>query len=146
MKVRLGLVVLLVSLAGCANFPGLAPGQQREEAPRRYGSNDILREADHLASRVKNGEITRVEAADQLNRFRLAHIGRNVVDDNTFALYRSLTVARERNQITQDASMSRMHARLIEWESRWPTMNHRPANPAFTNFLMTVYDLPPLTQ
>ena len=145
MKQRLGLVLLVALLTGCAGLPAVTPGNQAA-APKHYGSADILREADRLASQVKDGELNRVEAADRLNRYRLAHVGHNAVDDNTFTLYRSLAVAREQNRLSQDESMARMHSRLIEWQNRWPEMARRPANPAFTNFLMTVYGLPPLTR
>jgi len=147
MKARYGLFLLSAALlSGCAGFPhfGVSTGQQARPKPlHQHRANDsaaILGEANRLATLVREGEMTRIEAADQLNRYRLARVGHNFVDDNTYATYRSLTVAREKNQITQDEFQSRMLDRLQEWQLRWPKLTQRPANPAFTNFLMDVYN------
>jgi hypothetical protein len=141
-KARFGLVLLPVLLTACAGLPGTAP---RPAAPvHHYGSADILREANQLASQVKDGDLTRTQAADRLNRYRLSHIGHNSIDDTNFAWYRALAVERDRNQISQEESMTRICTRQMQWHRRWPQMENHPANPAFTNFLMEVCDLPPL--
>jgi hypothetical protein len=141
-KARFGLALLPLLLTACAGLPGTAV--RPAAPPHRYGSADILREADRLASQVKDGTLSRTQAADQLNRFRLAHIGHNSIDDTNFAWYRAMAVARDRNQISQEESMTRICTRQMQWHRRWAQMDNRPSNPAFTNFLMEVCDLPPL--
>ena len=73
-------------------------------------------------------------------------VGANPVDDNTFAMYRYLTVEREAGRIDQDAFRAKMDERLREWMRRWPKLNPKPAEPAFTNFLLKLYGLPPLVR
>jgi hypothetical protein len=153
MKARYGLLLLFTALlAGCAEFPDFG-GTRRptyRAKPRvavpstANDTNAIFNEANRLALRVKDGGLTRLEAVDQLNRYRVDRVGHNYVDDNTFATYRALTLARERGQINQDQLRARMQSRLQEWQARWPNLKQRPANPAFTNFLMEVYNYPPL--
>lgn len=153
MKARYGYLLLFAALlSGCAGFPDFGSSRRPSHAwpkphvqPQRANdSAAILAEANRLATQVRNGELSRGEAADRLNRYRVERVGHNVVDDSTFATYRSLTVAREKNQINQEEFQSRMQARLQDWQVRWPTLQQRPANPAFTNFLMDVYNYPQL--
>jgi len=37
-----------------------------------------------------------------------------------------------------------MEDRLRYWQRRWPGLQNKPANPAFTQFMFKVYNLPPL--
>lgn len=104
----------------------------------------LLKEANHLAARVKNGELNRTAAADQLNSYRLHLIGANLVDDNSFAMYRYLAVERDAGRLSQEESQARMEMRLREWLRRWPKMQPKPATPVFTNFLLKLYGLPSL--
>ena len=71
-------------------------------------------------------------------------VGANAVDDNTFALYRQIAVQRDRGVIGADEAQSRMEARLRDWLRRRPKYTPKPADPAFTQFLLKLYRLPPL--
>lgn len=121
-----------------------AKGRQQTAPAPTAKSDALLREANRLADKVKSGELTRLAAADQLGAFRLKAVGSNPVDDNTFAMYRYLTVEREAGRIDQDTFRAKMDERLREWMRRWPKMNPKPADPAFTNFLLKLYGLPAL--
>jgi len=102
----------------------------------------IFHEANRLAVLVEKGELTRVEAADELNGYRLRIVGSNRVDDATFATYRYLATMRDDGKMTAEESHARMERKLLEWQRRWPKLSSRPVDPAFTNFLMQLYDLP----
>lgn len=104
----------------------------------------LFKEANRLASKVKSGELNRVAAADQLNVYRLRLIGANLVDDNSFAMYRYLAVERDAGRLTQEESQARMEMRLREWMRRWPKLQPKPPVPVFTNFLLKLYGLPAL--
>ena len=104
----------------------------------------IFREANRLAVLVEKGELTRVEAADELNGYRLRIVGSNRVDDSTFATYRYLATMRDGGKMSAEDTHARMERKLLEWQRRWPKLSSRPADPAFTNFLMQLYDLPQL--
>jgi hypothetical protein len=144
---RLLSLCLLLALCACA---GNRPAQPAADTAAHGAvrplpkSVQLLKEADRLADQVKAGHLTRVEAADELNIYRLRLVGANGVDDATFATYRTLAVARDAGSITSEAAQARMLARLRDVQRRWPGMAHRPADPAFTNFLLKVYDLPAL--
>lgn len=151
MKSKTIVLILAISvmLGGCGTLKQLAAPVQngRGSSASAVGvskSNQILKEANRLALRVKTGELTRLEAADQLNVTRLRLVGANRVDDSTFATYRYLVMRRGEGTITQEESQSRMEMKLREWQRRWPLLSKRPADPAFTNFLMQLYDMPPL--
>jgi flagellar motor component MotA len=66
----------------------------------------LLKEANRLADKVKNGGMSRVAAADQLNVYRLRLVGANQVDDNCFAMYRYLAVQRDAGQLSQEESQA----------------------------------------
>ena len=131
-----------------SSHPDANPAKSRPPGtPAVNGKTDaLLREANRLADKVKSGELTRLAAADQLGAFRLKVVGANPVDDNTFAMYRYLTVEREAGRIDQDTFRAKMDERLREWMRRWPKLNPKPAEPAFTNFLLKLYGLPPLVR
>ncbi|XLM20126.1 hypothetical protein MKD33_17045, partial [Chromobacterium piscinae] len=93
---------------------------------------------------VKSGELTRTAAADQLGAARLRIAGSNAVDNDNFAVYRQLTVEREAGRIDSDAFRAKLEAHLREWMRRWPKYTPKPADPAFSNFLLKLYGLPPL--
>jgi hypothetical protein len=119
-------------------------GITRASAPQASRSGLIFREANRLAGEVEAGRMSRVEAADALNDYRLRVVGSNRVDDSTFATYRYLAVERDSNGMSAEESHARMEMRLREWQRKWGDMRNRPADPAFTNFLMQLFDLPPL--
>ncbi len=107
-------------------------------------ADSLFKEANRLAGKVKSGELNRVAAADQLNVYRLRLIGANLVDDNSFAMYRYLAVERDAGRLTQEESQARMEMRLREWLRRWPKLQPKPPAPVFTNFLLKLYGLPAL--
>lgn len=142
-----------VWLSACTNLIPPAPTPSRPPvrptiplpSPRHDSKIDILRrEASQLAAQVGRGTLSRTAAADQLNIVRLRVVGANLVDDNTFAMYRYLAVERDADRLTQDESQAKMEKRLHDWRKRWPKLRNPPADPAFTNFLLGVYGLPRL--
>ncbi|NDV12888.1 hypothetical protein GZH52_08745 [Crenobacter sp. HX-7-9] len=147
-------MLIAFSLTGCAQL-GLKPVTPAPVVPAKPAqvapapadlSERLLFEANRLAEEVKAGRLTRTQAADQLGRARIAWVGRNPVDDETFRLYRQISVERDTGQISQAESQRKMDDALKRWQRRWVQLplSARPANPAFTNFLMKVYGLPPL--
>ncbi len=102
----------------------------------------IFREANRLAGEVEQGHLTRLEAADELNTFRVRVAGSNRIDDSTFATYRYLAAQRDSGRMTAEESHSRMEMKLRDWQRLWPGMRNRPVDPAFTNFLMQLFNLP----
>jgi len=141
-------MLALGGLGGCAGLQSaLFPASERTAVSAKQDrASQILIEANRLADRVKNGELTRLQAADQLNLVRLRLVGANQVDDSTFASYRYLAKQRDLGLLTQEQSHAKLETRLRDWQQRWPRMSKRPADPAFTNFLLRLYDLPPLGQ
>ena len=124
---------------------GQPPTTNRSRAPVRVDKvNLLLREANRLADRVQTGELTRVAAADQLNAYRLRLVGANRVDDSTFATYRYLAHERDAGTMTQEETHAHMEIKLRDWQRLWPSLKKRPADPAFTNFLLRLYNMPPL--
>ena len=155
MKRQLIAFSLLGSLTACSALQQLGapvhsgtaassrPAQQA--APRAADKVDqLLAEANRLADQVKSGALTRTAAADQMGAARLRIAGANPVDNDNFAVYRQLTVEREAGRIDSDAFRSRLELHLREWMRRWPKYSPKPADPAFTNFLLKLYGLPPL--
>lgn len=93
-------------------------------------------EANRLGTLVGKGEITKVQAAQLLNRFRLKAVGSNTVDDSVFSVYLRSTVESQNGKITGLQSKQIIQTSLETWQVRWPTMKDKPKNPAFTNFLL----------
>lgn len=137
------LVAATLSACTVVQLPGLGQPSAPASSPQA-DADAILNEANRLALKVRDGELDKVEAADALNAFRLKRVGRNPVDDDTFATYRAVTVARESGRLSAQAAQARMRAKLAEWQRGWQSMPNRPRNPAFTNYLMRVFGLPPL--
>ncbi|OHX18840.1 hypothetical protein BI343_00385 [Chromobacterium amazonense] len=150
-RLIIGLTVL-GGLSACGSLQQIAapvhPGGGAASAPTARPASSkvdqLLDEANRLADRVKSGELTRTAAADQLGAARLRIAGANAVDNDNFAVYRQLTVEREAGRIDSDAFRARLEAHLREWMRRWPKYTPKPADPAFSNFLLKLYGLPPL--
>lgn len=146
------LIVMPVLLSGCSllqQAPAPQSGMRPAHPPVTPSVSEskveqLLKEANRLAGKVKTGELNRVAAADQLNTYRLRLIGANLVDDNNFAMYRYLAVERDAGRLSQEESQARMEMRLREWLRRWPKMQPKPPQPVFTNFLLKLYGLPAL--
>ena len=142
---KLLMAVLLAALAGCANLPQLFPSSQSSSPARGNNAADaLLAEADRLADRVGKGELTRVQAAEKLGETRIKLVGRNLVDDDVYRLYYQIAQLRDAGKIDGDAARKQMEDRLRYWQRRWPGLQSKPANPAFTQFMFKVYNLPPL--
>lgn len=104
----------------------------------------IRNEATRLSYRVSLGDITKVQAAQYLNNFRTSLVGRNAVDDNMYEIYLRSAVDSQRGAINTEQSKLFIQNALRGWQQRWPNMRNKPANPAFTNFLMEVMGMKPL--
>lgn len=104
----------------------------------------IHAEADRLGKQVIDGNLTKVQAAQYLNRYRLALVGSNPVDDNVYEVYQRAAVDSQRGAIDPAQSKLLVENVLKGWHQRWNNMTVKPTNPAFTNFLMEVMDLEPL--
>jgi hypothetical protein len=147
MKSKIPMVLALMLLSGCGTmkqWPAPVESAHGSVAPRPDKTRILFDEANQLADQVKNGELTRLQAADRLNQLRLRLVGPNKVDDATFATYRYLAAQRDAGAITSQASQSRMEMTLRDWQQRWPLLARHPADPAFTNFLLQLYGLPQL--
>ena len=70
--------------------------------------------------------------------------GRNSVDDSMYEVYLRSAVQSQQGRITAEQSKIFIRNALQGWQQRWPNMQNRPANPAFTNFLMEVMNMQPL--
>ena len=104
----------------------------------------IRAEAQRLALQVADKQITKVQAAQYLNKYRLGLVGSNPVDDNIYDVYQSAAVDSQRGAIDSAQSKALIENALRGWQQRWPNMADKPRNPAFTNFLMEVMGLQPL--
>lgn len=104
----------------------------------------IRDEATRLSYQVANGTITKAQAAQLLNKFRLAQVGHNSVDDEMYAIYLRSAVESQQGRIDTAQSKRYIQDGLSGWQQRWPNMTNKPANPAFTNFLMEVMQMKPL--
>lgn len=104
----------------------------------------IRDEATRLSYQVSKGELTKVQAAQYLNRFRIRQVGRNTIDDSVYEVYLRSAVDSQRGAINTEQSKLYVKNSLKGWQQRWPNMSNRPSNPAFTNFLMEVMDMKPL--
>lgn len=140
------MAVLLGALTGCANlpqfsFPSSAPTPQSRTA---NAADRLLTEANRLAGKVGNGELTRVDAAEKLGEMRIQLVGRNLVDDDVYRLYYQIAQLRDAGKLDSDSARKQMEDRLKYWQRRWPALQNKPVNPAFTQFMFKVYSLPPL--
>lgn len=114
-------------------------------APRHWTDVAKIRaEAQRLGMQVSAGKISKVQAAQHLNRFRLGLVGHNQVDDSMYDVYLRAAVDSQRGAIDSAQSKAMVESSLQGWARRWHDMPQRPENPAFTNFLMEHMGLPPL--
>ena len=144
-------LLFTLALAGCPSLPkptdsSTPSGGSVTTDQQRADVDAITAEAQRVAGLVKAGKINRTQAADMLGEFRLKRVGPNVIDDDSFATYRRITVQRESQRITQNEAHAIMETKLRDWRRRWVAMSPRPQNPAFTNFLLRLYNLPQLGQ
>lgn len=104
----------------------------------------IREEARRLNQQVGSGSITKVQAAQYLNRFRLKLVGKNSVDDSVYDMYLRSVVDSQRGEIDSAKSKANVENALKGWQQRWQYMDNRPNNPAFTNFLLELMRMEPL--
>jgi uncharacterized protein YceK len=104
----------------------------------------IRDEATRLSFQVSQGSITKVQAAQLLDQFRIAQVGHNVVDDDMYAIYLRSAVESQQGSIDTAQSKAYIQTALAGWQQRWPVMSSKPTNPAFTNFLLEVMNMKPL--
>ena len=139
------MVVLLAALSACAQLapvPAVVPAVS--PSPVRSAEQRLYDEAQRLSAQVARGQLTRTEVADRLGRLRIELVGRNSVDDDVFKLYRQLAVKRDANQIEGAAAQQQMEKRLRLWLGRWPQLKTKPAQAAFTAFMLHLYGMPAL--
>lgn len=101
----------------------------------------IRNRANELSIRVGQGELTKVQAAQLLNEYRVKLVGHNSVDDNVYTVYLRAATQSQSGQINTDQSKRLIQNALSGWSQRWPNMQNKPSNPAFTNFLNEVMGL-----
>lgn len=148
MKRYAACTLLTLSLTGCATLFSshtTAPIKRHEEARPVTKVDLLMKQASSLADEVKNGQMSRTQAADKLGDYRVSLVGNNAIDDEMFGLYRHLAIERDASRMTARDSSAQMEAKLREWLRRWSTMAVKPKpSPVFTNFLLKLYSLPPL--
>ncbi|MCP2040431.1 bacillopeptidase F (M6 metalloprotease family) [Neisseria sp. HSC-16F19] len=157
MKRTLALLTLAAFLGGCTviTTPGggtVVPPRSSTQQPPAYRLasshwSDVAKireEATMLNRQVANGQITKVQAAQRLNQLRIKLVGRNVVDDDMYEIYLRSATRSQANKISSAQSKQFVQDGLRSWQQRWPHMTNKPANPAFTNFLMEAMGMRPL--
>lgn len=158
-KLPLTLLVAL-SLSACitVNAPMGTPNNNTGSAPVVSGNNvgyrvapthwadvaKIRQEARRLGIEVGAGRLTKVQAAQYLNRYRLELVGNNQIDDSMYTVYQKAALDSQRGVISPEQSKQYITNELKIWQQRWGSMSNKPSNPAFTNFLMEVMELKPL--
>ncbi len=155
MKKYIPLLLACAALAGCTinTAPSFGAVTTTESGNgkatyRLAGSHwtdvsKIRDEATRLNDQVGQKKITKVQAAQHLNRFRLKLVGSNPVDDSVYEVYLRSAVDSQRGAITSAQSKQYVQNALKGWQQRWPNMRNKPNNPAFTNFLMELMNIPP---
>lgn len=138
-------VWLVLSLGACVAPRPVATAPAAAGAQGHHEEEQLLAEAGALASQVGNGQLTRLQAADRLDRKRQALVGRNAIDDAVFKVYREQTVRLQRGQIAQADLRARLIRELDRARRDWNAISPplRP-NAAFTRFLIRIYDQAPL--
>ena len=159
MKTQISVLVLVAALSGCSSVyvPKIVevpikpttsvqtpPASYRLAASHWSEVSKIRDEATRLSYQVSQGQITKAQAAQYLDRFRINLVGRNAVDDDMYQIYLRSAVDSQRGAINTEQSKLFIQNALRGWQQRWPNMQSKPANPAFTNFLMEVMDMQPL--
>lgn len=150
MKKTLSLVLLLGLLGGCSlqTLPlgGLSYGSTEYRlAAGHWGDVAKIRnEFNRLSDQVRAGKMTKVQAAQYINRYRLEVVGHNEVDDSVYDVYLRSAVDSQRGQISSEQAKVYLQQTLSGWQQRWPTMRNKPTNPAFTNALLEMLGMRPL--
>lgn len=141
------LLAFLLILSGCAGLP-FGQGPAATTTPNATTDTSLQREkkqqqllaaADQIADRLREGELTRLQAADALNRQRLKIVGANPIDDEVFARYRELIAKVQAGRLSQTDLRQRLKQKLDSLNAQpWQTRQSTP--PLFTHFLLkTIY-------
>lgn len=161
MKKYIPLLFVLTALTGCQSVylptlkevpvrPTNVKNAEASAASFRLASthwsdvSKIRDEATRLSYQVSQGKMTKVQAAQYLNRYRIQLVGRNTVDDSVYEVYLRSAVDSQRGEINTQQSKLYIQNALRGWQQRWKNMSSKPTNPAFTNFLMEVMNMTPL--
>ncbi len=147
-KVLTVAAAVLVLAACTAPVPqiGFKPASSQYTLAERHWDDvaKIRAEAQRLVFEVRAGNLTKVQAAQYLNRYRLGLVGRNSVDDSVYEVYQRAAVDSQRGAISSEQSKAYVENTLRGWQQRWPHMTNKPTNPAFTNFLLEYMGMQPL--
>ena len=160
-KIQIFLSVLTMSAAltacttpsdlfGYGSGRGVNVESSNQVKPYRLSSShwadvaNIRNRANELSMRVGKGELTKVQAAQLLNDYRIKLVGHNSVDDSVYAVYLRAATQSQSGQINTEQSKRLIQNALSGWSQRWPNMSSKPTNPAFTNFLNEVMGVSPL--
>ena len=152
MKKYLPILLFVGLLGGCNLLSSPNSTRQNTQASPNYtlaashwgDVAKIRNEATRLGYEVTKGRMTKTQAAQQLNRFRIRLVGNNPVDDSVYDVYLRSAVDSQRGAINSSQSKQYIGNALKGWQTRWPHMQNKPANPAFANFLNELIGLPPL--
>lgn len=162
MKKSLIMLSLVSLLSGCNTLPNNVPNTHkalvidgsrtntRSSTGYRLADShwtDVAKirdEATRLSYQVASNSITKAQAAQLLDKYRLALVGHNPVDDEMYAIYLRSAVESQQGNIDTAQSKRYIQDALNGWQQRWPSMSNKPTNPAFTNFLMEVMHMKPL--
>lgn len=126
------------------NNGNIATGNFRLASSHWSDVAKIRAEATRLSYQVSQNKMTKVQAAQYLNRYRIQLVGRNAVDDSVYEVYLRSAVDSQRGEISTEQSKTFIQSELKGWQQRWKNMSSKPNNPAFTNFLMEVMNMTPL--
>ena len=122
MKKALTLSLLAIALSACQSGfnSGRTPSSSVSAAGFRMKSSHysdvakIRAEANRLGTQVREGKLTKVQAAQHLNRFRLDLVGHNNVDDSVYEVYLRSAVDNQRGSITaQQKRAQRLATTLV---------------------------------
>ena len=119
MKTQISVLVLVAALSGCSSVyvPKIVevpikpttsvqtpPASYRLAASHWSDVSKIRDEATRLSYQVSQGQITKAQAAQYLDRFRINLVGRNAVDDDMYQIYLRSVVDSQRGAINTEQS------------------------------------------
>ena len=129
MKKHIPLLFVMAALSGCSSVylptlkevPVRPTNVETGSAQYRLAANHwtdvskIRDEATRLSYQVSQGKITKVQAAQYLNRYRIQLVGRNTVDDSMYEVYLRSAVDSQRGEITTEQSKLYIQNALKGW-------------------------------
>ena len=154
MKIKVLPLLVLLSITACSPFGTSRYGSLPTSQPtpnvhsqsvqtwqmnphHKQHVNALSNEAKRLSAQVSSKAITKVQAAQLLNQFRINNVGHNAIDDSVYETYLKSVVQSQAGKISSAQSKEQIQSALATWQIAWQSMgNNRPTNPAFTNFLL----------